>query len=443
MKRLLLLLIVLLVVGPAQAQSPVIRASLSPSKNVIVGQPVHLRITILVPNYFTGSPDFPAFAIDNAIVVEPQDRPEHLNDTIGGTRYAGISQTYTIYPQQPGKFELPPAQFTVPYAAAPPKTTVAHLSLPPLTFQADIPAAARDLPYFLPTSRLVLQQKWDTPLKNVRVGDTLHRTISVVTTKTQGMMIPPIQLDAPDGVRLYKDQPTVVDQKTPTGEFVYGRRTESANYFLQKAGDYTLAPIQIQWWNLNTNSLAIATLPEVHLSVAANPDYVEELPPEKETVQVVQPAPVSFWRRYRHGIRIGTLSLVGTLLLVWLGWRYLPRMYVGFQQRLESRRNSEEAYFNRLIHACRSNNPAGAYRGLLAWISRSGNGPDLNSFLQRADDEGLKREVEELGRFLYSGSQTGLWKGERLASLLAAHRHTVRQRGSKAYDLAPLNFEPR
>jgi hypothetical protein len=442
MKRILVLLTLLFSQKWALSQAPVIRASLNPSRNVIVGQPMHLRITLLVPNYFTGSPDFPAFSIDNAIVVEPQDRPENLNDTIGGIRYAGISQTYTIYTQLPGEFKLPPVQFTVPYASNPPKTTISHLSLPALTFRAEIPPAAQDLPYFLPTSNLSLQQKWGSPLKDTQVGDTLSRTVTITTTKTQGMMIPPLAFSAPDGIRLYPEQPTVIDQKTPTGEFVYGRRTESARYFLQKAGDYTLPPIQISWWNLNTNKLVTTTLPAVQLSVAENPGYLNELPPAPEPAPVVQPAPESFWKRYGSWIKFGVPGLIGMVLLSWLMWRYLPKVYRCIANRLEIRRQSKDAIFRSLVRACRRNDASEAYRKLLAWTSMEvGGETDLDRFIRQTNDDALTSEVENLGKLLYSGSSTQIWDGHMLASLLIAQRRTQKKQRPKGYGLRALNPE--
>ena len=93
----------------AVAQSPVIRAHLEPSNEILVGQPVRLVVSVFVPNYFTGSPEFPEFEMENAIIVMPQDRPENSNTQIGGATYAGITETYVIYPQQAGDFHLPPA----------------------------------------------------------------------------------------------------------------------------------------------------------------------------------------------------------------------------------------------------------------------------------------------------------------------------------------------
>src|SRR5262249_5337708 len=95
------------------AQEPIVRARLEPAKDIIVGQPVKLVITVLVPNYFAGSPDFPELEIENAIVVMPQDRPQNSNEQIGGATYAGITEIYTIYSQQPGEFRLRPADIAV------------------------------------------------------------------------------------------------------------------------------------------------------------------------------------------------------------------------------------------------------------------------------------------------------------------------------------------
>jgi hypothetical protein len=100
-------LLAMLCAASCAAQTPVVRAYLEPANGILVGQPVRLVVSVFVPNYFTGSPDFPEFELDNSIVVLPQDRPQNSNEQIGGVTYAGITETYTIYPQQLGDFRLP------------------------------------------------------------------------------------------------------------------------------------------------------------------------------------------------------------------------------------------------------------------------------------------------------------------------------------------------
>jgi hypothetical protein len=405
-------------------QAPVIHARLEPAKGIIVGQPIHLVVEVLVPNFFTGSPDFPTFELENVIVVLPEETPQNLNEEVNGQRYAGIRRTYFLYPQQPGDFRLPPTQLTVPYASTPPKTTVAHLALPPLTFHADIPEAARSLSYFLPTTQLTMQQKWSSSLSKLRVGDTVERTITVTTIKMQGMLIPPLSLEAPAGIRIYPAEPKVQDQKTDRGEFVFGRRTQSAKYFIQKEGDYTLPAIELKWWNLSTNRVDTATLPAAHFIAAANPDYVAELPPEPEPVISTQPKPPSLWIKYRFWIRVVAPLSIAVLLLAWLGFKYFPRLYTSLKARRKQYRYSEAAYFHNLVRACHSDDAAKAYQWLLQWQMHFGLTKTLDQFLEQIDDDELTRQVNSLTATLYASAQTERWTGQTIAKLLKKHRKT-------------------
>jgi len=71
MKRVLTAIYCALLTLTARAQAPVVQAHLQPAKSVLVGQPVRLTVPLYVPIYFIGSPDFPEFEIENAIVVLP------------------------------------------------------------------------------------------------------------------------------------------------------------------------------------------------------------------------------------------------------------------------------------------------------------------------------------------------------------------------------------
>jgi BatD DUF11 like domain len=437
-----LFLSVLLVSGisAGSAQTPVVHAQLEPATGIIVGQPVHLIVEVLAPNYFTGSPDFPIFELENAIVVLPEETPVHLNQKINGQTYAGIQRTYSLYPQQPGEFQLPPAQLTVPYASAPPKSSEAKLTLPPLKFHADIPAEARGLGYFLPTARLTLQQGWSSSLKNLRVGDTVNRTITVTTAKMQGMLIPPLALDAPAGIRVYPEEPKVLDQKTDRGEFVFGRRIEAVKYFIQKDGNYTLTAIELKWWNLGSHRLETATLPAVHFTAAPNPDYVAELPPEPEPVIVAQPKRVSLLNRYRW-VRFALPTALVLFLFAWLMRRYGPQVYGLLKTRRERFRHSEAVYFNKLDRACRRDDARKAYIWLLQWLRSFGAESSLDQFLQTSDDAELTRQVNNLTATLFGKQHEARWNGRAMASCLARRRGIPSlhlQQGQRLPSLNPL-----
>ena len=439
MKHLFAWMALLCCAFAAFGQAPVVRARLEPSKGIIVGQPVHLIVDVLVPNFFTGSPDFPTFELENVIVVLPEETPQNLNEQVNGQRYAGIQRTYFLYPQQAGDFRLPPAQVTVPYANIPPKTTVAHLALPPLTFHVDIPAAAQGLGYFLPTTRLSMLQRWSAPLDKLRVGDTVERTITVTAIKIQGMLIPPLPLESPTGIRIYPKEPRVQDQKTDRGEFVFGRRTQSAKYFIQKDGNYTLPAIELKWWNLSSNRMDTATLPPTHFTAAPNPSYVAELPPEPEPVITVQSKPINRWIQYRFWIRVAAPLTIAILFLLWLAYRYFPPLYRSIKARRERYHRSEAAYFHHLVLACRRNDPAKAYQWLLRWLTHFQSAKTLDQFLEQINDAALAQQVNSLSASLFASIPKGMWAGQTMAELLQKHRKDLSTQLRQRSQLPSLN----
>jgi len=435
-------LIVLAWISPLAiaAQAPIVRATLTPTTDILVGQPVHLVVSVLVPNYFTGTPDFPEFEIDNAIVVLPQDRPQNSSEHLSGITYAAITETYTIYPQQPGEFHLPPAEITIPYASAPPQTTIARLLLPTLVFHADIPTAARDLNYFLPTTLLTIQQKWSSSLKNLRAGDSIIRTITVTATKTQAMLIPPLPIEAPVGLRVYPDEPIVQDQKTDRGEFVLGRRTQSTKYFIQKEGNYTLPSIELKWWNLSTNRLVTATLPAVHFTAVVNPNYIAELPPEPEPTAIAQPKHISPWIKYKLWIRVVAPCFLAFLLLLAISWRFLPPIYRRLQTWRKGQALSEPAYFRSFQHACRHNQAMQSYALFLQWMALAYPERRVDELLTQAADPALSIEFNKLSASLFTrGGKNSRWNGKNLAYLVKKYRSAQNAVTTKHQELLKMN----
>jgi hypothetical protein len=439
--RKLIVFLGLLVTASVHGQSaPVIRAKLVPPNGVIVGQPVRLEVVVLVPNYFTGAPVFPLFEMDGAIVTLSDDRPEHLNEQINGATYAGIRRFYVIYPEQPSDFHLPSVVISVPYAAAPPATTLATLHLPTLHFRAALPAAARDLDYFLPTSHLTIQQKWSNSLNHLHVGDSVSRTIVITTEMMQAMLIPPIQLSAPEGVRIYPKGPSVEDEKSVTGVFTQGVRTERASYLFTKPGDYVLPEIEITWWNLTTQKLTSSKLPAVNFHVNDSTAYVSELPPEQE-LPAVAPTPHHDWRQYLSLVAKLGIALALATILFWAIRRWGPRLAQRYRALASRRRESESAYWHRFKEACDRNDAQHSYSLLLAWLRRSDRTITLDEFQRQAADPHLNQQIAILSQTLFS-SPAANWNGATFYRTIAAHRRHARSTKQPVTHLPALNPEP-
>lgn len=436
MRRCLFLLLLLVAVRVGAQSEPVIRAKLVPASNAIVGEPIRLEVEVLVPNFFTGAPEFPPFEIDGAIVTLSDDRPEHFNEQFNRSTYAGIRRFYLIYAEQPGAFTIPSVLITVPYAANPPETTTAKLLLPQLHFSAAIPPEARDLDYFLPTSRLTMAQQWSGPLDKVRVGDSLSRTIIVTAQKTKAMLIPPLPLVAPDGVRVYARQPGVQDETSQTGAFTRGIRTERATYLFTHAGDYVLPEIEISWWNLSTQRIAKSKLPATQIHVSNDNAYVSEVPPAPEPTapaQQIRPR----WRGFLPVVGWGLAALAVFVGLAWFLLHWWPRLRSYFQSRAVRSRESEAGHWRCLKRALARNDAPQSYALLLAWLRCTGL--SLDRFQRRAADPQLDREIKALSQTLFQQESRSNWSGQSLLKCLIRNRQSLVVSASKPHRLPALN----
>jgi hypothetical protein len=423
----------------AQAPQPFVRARCDPADHIVVGQPVRVIVEVLVPNYFTGVANFPEFEIKNAIVVAPQETPQNFSEQVNGSSFAGIRQTYMVYPETAGDFRLPPAPVGVTYADSPPHSAQANVTLPPLAFHASVPKGATGLSYFLPTTKAVLTQEWKPRLKGLRTGETVERTITITMDKLQGMLIPPLALDAPDGIRLYREQPVVQDVKTDRGEFVGGQRVETARYLIQKPGQYTLPAIELKWWDLNAGVVRAETLPSVQFTAVANPNLSPELPPAAAAVPVAEPIARNPWKRVEIWLRGAWPWIAGAFVLLFLAARIIPRWIRWARKRRAEACESESAFFRKLLSSCRKNDAPNSYRGLMLWLSRKRPGVALEEYLAEAGDPALAKLVAELGASVYSQGGTGAWSGAALADSLNRQRNSGRLAARSVQRLPALN----
>jgi hypothetical protein len=214
---------------------------------------------------------------------------------------------------------------------------------------------------------------------------------------------------------------------------------QTAKYFIQKEGDYTLPAIELKWWNLSTRRIVTTSLPAVHFVAVANPELVTELPPEPETAAITQPQPVNPWIKYKRSIEIAFASAIGIFLLVWLCRKYLPGIRNYIRTEREQRKHTEASYFRNLIRACQRNNAADAFSWLLKWISRAHSNLSLEDFLQVSHSPDLATEVEQLCKSLFASAEQTAWKGNTLATHLKAFHKSGTHARAKHIHLPPIN----
>jgi hypothetical protein len=139
-------------------------------------------------------------------------------------------------------------------------------------------------------------------------------------------------------------------------------------------------------------------------------------------------------------IETSVAALLGALLLIWLGLRFIPQIVHGVRAWRAVAVHSEPHLFQRLLRTCRGHDAAAAYRQLLQWIALWRPGLSLRDFIAEAQNPALTDEVENLGKAIYSGGgQTAPWKGSGLAEQLKRVRNEKSRADSADKSLPVMN----
>ncbi|MEV8465633.1 hypothetical protein AB0T83_02410 [Fluviibacterium sp. DFM31] len=253
---------------PAEAVQPQVTAELTPD-TAVVGQPLVLRIKVLVPTWLPDPPAFPALDVPNVIVRLPEGASGPISDSVGGETWSGVSRAYRLYPMVPGDVSLPAQTITVTYADPDTSAPVTfEASLDPVRFTATVPEDAAGLDPLILASGLTLEQTIDGADGPLGEGDAASRSVTAKISGTSALfipsLIPPVKSEA---VRAYPKDPAIAE--TSDRGVLSGSRTETVSYVAQYGGSVELPPISINWFNTETGSMETAQLEGVTLDVDA------------------------------------------------------------------------------------------------------------------------------------------------------------------------------
>lgn len=378
------------------AGEPFIRVQVETAQPVSVGQQVTIDVRVFVPNYFLSAPQFPVFDLPGAIVTLPDQGSLNLNDTIGGETFAGIQRSYVITPLQAGEFTLPPARISFTYAATPGQQTQGAVTLPPQAILVRMPAGAEGA---LLASGLTLTQSLDRDPANLKVGDTLTRTVTIAANGIQAMMIPPPDFEAVDGATVYPQQPVLQDESKDRAGLVGAKRTDKVIYRFDKAGDVVLPALTLDWFDPVANRRATASAPEIAVTVAAAAAFQTPIAPEIPVP--AEPAPHLTKADWLKLLAIA-IAVVGITTLVAL---LLPLSRRKITKWRTERRETEAACFARIQQACRSNDRNAVYRAITEWTSRAG-AQSASDWIRQNGSEEMKRGFASLQQQLFGPSPT-------------------------------------
>ena len=406
------------------APEPIVRTTIDPPR-VVVGQHTTLRLDVLAPNYMTAPPELPNFQLRNAVT-----RPSsgvNINERQNGTEYAGVRFEFLIYPLEPGAYAVTGQKLTIKYAAEPPATREAVIALPRIEFAAFIPDAATALHPYLAANGLTAEQAVQRSSDALKTGDAVTRIVTVKAEGAPAMLLPPTSFATIDGLALYPSQPSLQDKTDSRTDVLTSTRVDSATYMVEKAGDYVLPAIDIDWWNATENKIARAHLDAIPMQVAATP--------------VVAGAPSTRQSGSRWNLNdlfdlladhwlLALLAAVALAALAWLIPRAARRIAAFYRQRREAYLRSESFSFEELKHAARSHDAKRVYFALLEWLRRFepvAPSHTVQAFTTAAGDPALDHEINAMQQQLFApeGSAT-IWSAHQLIRRVGAARRRLR-----------------
>lgn len=424
----------------AATPEPFLRATLAPER-VIVGEMALLTLDVLVPNFFATSPVVPEFQVRNAI-TRTLDRTNFAEQK-DGTTLAGIRYRFGIYPQEIGRYEVGDTTIKVSYADVPPNRRDATLTIPPMHVDAAVPDAASALKPFIASSTLSVMQSVRQSSPDLKVGDSVVRTIVVTAQDTPAMLLPPVNFAVADGLAVYPDQPVLSDQADTRSDALTGTRTDQATYMLQKPGDFVLPAIDIAWWRFGGNAIQHARADPVTLHVADNP-ALRPAPQAKEARGWDWRRGLDWLLEHWRAVLI-VLGIVGAL--AWIARPVFEACRAWYRRRRSAYLASEARAFAVLRRAARGDDVARTYAALLGWLSHVDAlvpPHSVRGLKAAAQDMELDRELASLEQRLFMNAASADWSPRMLMQRLAHARRHLRVKSVEGVgsSVLPVSLNP-
>lgn len=354
MIRLFLTCLILFLSGPVLAQSPpvVVKSELA-AESTMVGQPLILRVTVLVPTWLPEPPRFPSLEMPDVIVRLPSRASSPVSERIDGETWSGVSRAYRLYPMIPGAFTLTPQPVGITYADPGTRAPISlEVALDPVRFEALVPNGAEGLDPLILAESFALEQAFESVEDVLAQGDAATRIVTAKIGGTSALFIPPLTPNiSGDLARAYPRDPVVRETEATRGG-LSGSRTEATTYVAQFGGALELPAISVDWYNIKTKQVETAHVEGATLQLDAPP------PPERPALSLQK---IAF-----------LIGVVGIFVAgLWGLKRYaLPPLRARLKHRRAIWLNSEAHAAREVKRAIGSHDLTRVYRALAMWSAR-------------------------------------------------------------------------
>lgn len=375
-------------------------AWLEPTENIIATQQVNLNIEVATHRWFVGGTQIGRLEVDDAIVLRRDSFAVNSSRRIDGENWAVQLWTITLYPQRGGVFNVPSIPVTVTVSDENNQPVKGEIYTKALTFNALEPADIKDKNGWLATTLFEVEDQFDREISNLNKGDAVKRTISFKAENMAAMMLPALSSEDTgfgniDGVAVYH-KPAVIDDTVNRGEYL-AERTETVSYVVEQAGDYRLPALTYYWWDLNSQSMQTAEIPERMLSSSniVTSDAVERA--ERSESQGYM---------FEKSVLLKAMLMAALLVILIMAVRIIAR-------RVKKQRSAGDdtpaTLEQKFVAACQQQRYLSAVSILYQWFDHQALVSDgdkmcesMRQWLKGLDDRGVEKQFNQLMAAVYS-----------------------------------------
>ena len=325
--------------------------------------------------------------------------PNQYEKIIDGQRYGVYEKRYVIFPQKSGSLDIPDILFRGEVTDGSSSFVFRNLNTRRITAfiegrtidVVERPPSAEMLPTWLPVTDLVMEESFSRPLSDLKVGDSLVRTIKMTANGVDGAVLPPFSPSEIHGFNTYPD-PAEIERRFVNGSIV-GERIESSTLVVLEDGNLSIPAIKIDWWNVDSDRLDSTIVQETMLRIlplqgiapselavpstesiedllAAPPEISQEMIDEQATGQYLNIEEILV----RYSIIIGFLLIFVTLLrnLIIKNRSHIFAGYAGLRKEFrltQSPERNERNAYRALMRAFRHSDTQEIKATLIQWAN--------------------------------------------------------------------------
>ena len=382
------------------------------------------------------NPQFTELEMEDS-VIQLIGSPNQYEKLIDGDRYGVYEKRYVIFPQRSGPLEIPDILFRGEVTDGSSNFVFRNLNTRRVTayiegITIDVlerPAAAMADDSWLPVSNLTLEESWNTDIYNLKVGDSVVRTITMTADGLDGAVLPPFSPTEIEGLNLYPD-PAEIERTFVEGAIV-GTRIETTSMVPVDSGNITIPEISIPWWNIETNQLEATIIPATRLVIAT---VTGEIPAEQSVAstenleELLSQLPIVDQDMIDEQAEAEFIEVEASWLNITIAAAFIIVMFSIYKlaladnkheisetiQRLKAQiaaayspDNNERVAYKQLVRACSSNDLAATRQTLITWCNHHIDSRaviSMEDILQQSEVPGLQEHARTLQTALFQSN---------------------------------------